>query len=412
MIELELTVRPFDHLTILDLSDEIGAYCSKLFANQGAEVIMVEPVGGFKLRRIGPFIDHKPNIENGIEFNYLATDKKSVCCNLESQDGKEILKKLIKNADVLIESFKPKYLENINLSYEQVKEVNKDIVWCSITPFGQNGPYEDYNSDDLINMSMGGMTYLAGYPDSPPLLAYGKQSYYMASQVASVAIIIALYSRKMLNQGQFIDLSIQDCVALGTETAPQFYDLQGWIRTRTGETREPAVGTYPCKDGYIMFWAGELGSRKGWVNLVKWLQEEKIPGSEKFSEPKWNDREWKRRPEAKEEFEKIFIQFTMKYTKKELYLEGQKRKIACSAVYDPEDLYEDEHLNARKYFAKIRLKNGKEIVGPGAPYQMSESTWQVLNPAPALGEHTVDILKQLGYKQEQIEKLFEMGVIG
>lgn len=406
------TVRPFDHLTILDLSDEVGGYCSKLFANQGAEVIMVEPIGGFRLRRIGPFIGNRPHIDYGIEFNYLSTDKKSICCNLESKDGLEIFSKLIKKADVVIESFKPKYLESIGMSYDEIKKINPNIIWCSITPFGIGGPYEDYQADDLVSMSMGGMTYLAGYLDSSPLLTYGKQSYYMASLMASVSIMIALHNRKQLNEGQFIDLSIQDCVALGTETAPQFYDLQGWIRGRTGETREPAVGIYPCKDGYVAFWAGELGSRVGWLNLIQWLQEEKVPGAERFSEPKWNDREWKRTPEAKKEFEEVFLQFTMKYTKKELYLEGQKRKIACSAVYNSKDLYEDEHLNARNYFKKIQLKNGQEIVMPGAPYQMSESKWQVQHPAPALGEHTIEVLIQLGYEQQQIEQLFEMGVIG
>lgn len=406
------SVRPYDHLTILDLSDEVGGYCSKLFANQGAEVIMVEPVGGFQLRRVAPFIDHKPHIENGIEFNYLSTDKKSVSCNLNSQDGVHILQELIKKADILIESFKPKFMESIGLSYEQVQELNPNIIWCSITPFGQDGPYEDYNADDLITMSMGGMTYLAGYTDSSPLISYGKISHYMASQVASVSIMIALHGRNVSNKGQHIDIAIQDCVALGTETAPQFFDLQGLVRDRTGETREPAVGTYPCKDGYIMFWAGELGSRLGWVNLVQWMQEENTPGSEKFSEPNWNDRDWKRTPEAKEEFEKIFTQFTMRYTKKELYIEGQKRKIACSAVYNPKDLYEDEHLNEREYFAKTTLRNGKEMIGPGAPYQMSESPWQINSPAPALGEHTLDVLKELGFEQKQLEKLFEMGVIG
>lgn len=409
---MESTVRPFDHLTVLDLSDEIGGYCSKLFANLGAEVIMVEPIGGFKLRRNSPFIDNRPNIENGLEYNYLATDKKSICCDLSSQDGTNILKELIKKADIVIENFNPKHIKNLGLSYEKMQEINPQIIWCAITPFGQEGPYDDYKADDLINMSMGGMTYLAGYPDSSPLLAYGNQSHYIASQLASVSIMIAVYGRKTSDKGQFIDISIQDCVAMGTETAPQFFDLQGIVRKRTGVTREPAVGNYPCKDGIIMFIAGELGSRVGWTNLVQWIQEEEIPGSEKLTEPQWNDRDWKRTPEAIEEFNEIFTQLTKKYTKKELYLEGQNRKIAVSPVNNSKDLYEDEHLIERNHFNEFPSKNGERVIGPGAPYQMSEPLWKIENAAPTLGQHTLDVLAQIGYEQKQIEKLFEMGVIG
>lgn len=403
--------RPFNHLTILDLSDFTGAYCSKLFANLGAEVILLEPLKGFDLRRQSPFFQNQPGVERSLKYHYLSSDKKSVCCDITTDDGQRIVKKLFEKVDIVIEGFKPGYLKELGLSYDEVKKINPKIIWCAITPFGQDGPYSNYKSDDLIQMSLGGMTYLAGYPDTPPLLTYGEQSYYMASLFSAVSIMIAHRAKKVTNQGQYIDVSIQDCVAMGTETAPQFFQMKGLVRKRVGEVKEPATGVYPCKDGYVIFYTGGLGSIKGWLRLLNWLKEEEIEGVEQFELPKWSDSEWKKTEEAKREFYDIFIRFTKKYTKNELYEMGQKRKIAVSPVNTPQGVYENEQLNERGFFTTVSTIENEKVIGPGAPYRLSESEWKITNPAPLLGEHTKQVLETNGFSPDEIKAMVEKGVI-
>lgn len=396
--------RPFDHLTILDLSDYVGAYCTKLFANMGAKVIMIEPPSGFQLRRQSPFFQDKRDLESSLKYQYLGTDKLSITCDTSTLDGEEILKKLIRKSDIIISS----YQTQVKVTYEQAKKWNPGIIWCSITPFGQGGPYENYKSDDLINMSMGGMTNLAGYPDSSPLQIYGEQSYYMASLFSAISIMVAYNAKEKTDEGEFIDVSIQDCVAMGTETAPQFYDMKNYIRERREPTREPGNGIYPCKDGYIMLSAGELGTKHGWKNLINWLEEENI---HEIKESRWNDKEWKKTKEAREEFGKLFSKLSMNFTKNELYHEGQKRKIALGPVNNARDILENEHLEERNFFTSITTIDGKNVVGPGAPFRLSESPWTISKSAPRLGEHTVELLTLNGYENEEIDRLFEMGVI-
>jgi benzylsuccinate CoA-transferase BbsE subunit len=404
--------RALEHLKLLDLSQSMGAYCSKLLANMGADVTLIEPLQGHRQRSEGPFLHNQRDPSKSLKFHYLHADKKSLCMDIEKTEGKLLLKKMFDRSDIVIESFTPGYLQSLGLSYEQLQEEYPHLIWCSITPFGQFGPYREYKADDLTLMSMGGMAYLAGYPDDSPLASFGEISYYSASLCAAVAIMIALQNRHKTNAGDFIDVSIQECVALGTETAPQFYDLQGSVRKRLGYAqREPGMGIYPCKDGYILFYAGEIGGGTGWVRLVEWLNEEEIPDAEQLLLPQWRDKEWKKKEEAKEIFYPLMEQFTKRYTKDELFMEGQRRKVALGPINHAKDLADSVHLKDRQFFGPVSQIEQEEVLGPGAPYRLSITPWRIEKPAPAQGEDNVRILQQLGFDDQDVSRLKEMGVI-
>lgn len=413
MLEQEKTIpRSLEHLKILDLSDHIGAYCSKLFANLGADVTLIEPLEGNKTRRGGSFFQEEIDLEKNLNFHYLNGDKKSITLNLEQKQAQIILKKMLKETDVIIESFAPGYLKSIGINYEEIKKEFPHLVWCSITPFGQRGPYSNFKADDLILMSMGGMAYLAGYTDETPLVSFGEISTYSASLFSAYSIMIALHNRNHTQLGEFIDVSMVESVAMLTETAPQFFDLQGKIRKRLGDTqREPGMGIYPCINGYILFYAGEIGGGTGWVNLVQWLNDENIEGAVKLKDPKWRDKKWKSTEEAKEQFNAIIIKLTNKYTKDELYAEGQRRRIALGPVNNAKDTFENEQLKSRNFFVPISKIDNHEIMGPGAPYLMSETPWCVEKPAPTLGQDNKEILTSLGYSEKEVKIVAQMGVI-
>jgi len=256
-------------IRIIDLTDLSGAYSTKVLADLGADVIRVEPPGGDELRRIGPFYKGVVDPEKSLLHFYLNTNKASVTLNFTTEDGKEILKRLAKVADVIVETFPPGYLDSLGLGYKCVSELNSDLVFASITPFGQNGPYKDFKGSDIICWAMGGLMHLGGFPDRPPVQGYEYMAYKTGSLHAAVATLIALYYREITGIGQYIDVSIQECVAQAMENAPQYYDLEKVIRCRVGNRQlEAGSGIYPCKDGFVYMVAALRGALIRWDELL------------------------------------------------------------------------------------------------------------------------------------------------
>ena len=183
-------------IRVLDLADEKGVYCTKLLADLGADTIRIEEPGGDPMRRIGPFFHDEPDHEKSLYWFQFNTSKRGITLNLETADGREILKRLVKTADVVVETFPPGYLDEMGLGYSVLSELNPGVVLTSITPFGQSGPYRDFQSSDLIAQAMGGLMYLAGFPEDAPHKLHGSQAYHSASVQAAVGTMMALYARE------------------------------------------------------------------------------------------------------------------------------------------------------------------------------------------------------------------------
>lgn len=401
----------FADVRVLELAGEVGSYSGKLFADLGADVIHIEPPEGDPARMSQPFYKDVPSTEGSLQYQYFNTNKRGVVLDITTGEGREIFLKLVKTTDILFENKPPGYLDKLGLGYSQLSAVNPQLVHVSITPFGQDGPYRDFPQSDLVGVAMGGFLYLAGQGDQKPSRAYGDQAYAMSSLYAAMGSIIALYHAEATGEGQFLDVSMQECVATALENATQYYDLEGVIR-RSLIGAEAGYGTYPCKDGYVFVMAAMGRNKYLWDPFIDWLVEEKVEGAEILRGDEWIDPVYRRKEEYVKTFKRIVEPFLLKNNKLFLYEESQRRRCCVFPVSSPKDVYENPQLRYRQFFKTLYHEAlGGEIHYPGAPYEMSEIPWQLNRPAPVFGQHTRVILEELGYAPDQIESLKKGGVV-
>ena len=218
---------PLSGYRVLDLAGPMGVYCGKLMADMGADVIKVEPPGGDPMRDIGPFIDGQPGPGRSLYWLHFNTNKRSVTLDIESPEGAATLRKLAITSDVLLETGPPGYMDSLGLGYERMAADSPGLVYASITPFGQTGPYRDFKASDLVGFAMGGYMYVTGWPHTPPTRLWGSQAYHTASNRAYIAILLALYHRMATGEGQYIDVSMQEAVAATTEHVNTTYNYTG-----------------------------------------------------------------------------------------------------------------------------------------------------------------------------------------
>jgi benzylsuccinate CoA-transferase BbsE subunit len=399
-------------IRVIDRSGPEGNYCGKLFAELGADVILVEPPGGTALRGEPPFAaGREGDPEASLRFLAYNTSKRSVALDLGQAAGQEILRDLASAADLLIETDPPGWAAARGIGYTGLAGHNQRLVVTSITPFGQDGPYSGYPADDLTCLAFGGLLSLGGYADGPPLQAAGQQAYAAASVFAAVASMLALLQAQASGQGQHVDVSVQECVVMGLETAIQAYDLEGRVRKRTGGiTRRAGSGIFRCRDGYVFLMASGLGERF-WVSLLDWLDDEGAVGMEALRGDAWTQPSYLETDEAKDSFLAVFGAICQQYGKAELYRRAQKWRVPLCPVNTPGDVVSSAQLTGRQFFVEHPLPYGGTALMPGAPYRLSQTPWQMTRPAPRLGEHTGEVLRELGYSGERIDGLRRMGAI-
>src|ERR1700730_6618762 len=215
---------PLTGLRILELADETGQFCGKLLGDLGADVIKIEPPGGETSRQIGPFLDDIPHRERSLSFWYYNTSKRGITLDLETEDGRRLFRHLAATSDVVVETFRPGFLASLKLDYQALREQNPGLILCSLTPFGQTGPWRDYLSSDLLHMAAGGEMASSGYdeadvPNAPPIAPGGGNAWHIGSHFAYMAVIAALVHRTVSGHGQYIDASIHEACALTDEAA-------------------------------------------------------------------------------------------------------------------------------------------------------------------------------------------------
>ena len=392
-------------IRVLDLSHEKGEYCTKLLADMGAEVILVEKPGGSKNRSQGPFLEDIPHPERSLHFFYFNSNKKSITLNIEMTDGIEIFKNLVSKIDIVVEAFPPGKMEVLGLDYDNLRNINKGLIMVSVTGFGQTGLRKDYAWNDLVAQAMGGLLFISGNPEEPPARLPGSIAYFQASLNAAVGIVIALIQRDRDGEGQHIDISAQETIAMTIEGVPYDFFFNGLIHSRQRGKAGAPRGIFPCKDGYIACNA----HRMGWEPLVEWLKDEGMAGD--LGEDQWKDPE-KRQIDLKH-VNRILKAFFQNHTKEELYHEAQKRRIPFCPVNTPEEILEDEQLAARNFFVRVEHPElNKDLTYPGIPLRLSETPCRIRKRAPVIGEHNLEIYeKWLGMTRGDLEVLRENGVI-
>ena len=231
---------PLSGLRVLELTGEHAQFCGKLMADLGADVIKVEPPGGQGTREVGPFLDDEAGPERSLYFWHYNTSKRGITLDITKPEGQEVFRKLAATAGLVLESFTAGYLPSLGLGYDSLSADNSGLIMCSVTPFGQDGPWRDYQTSDLLHLAAGGQMASSGYdvedvPDAPPIAPGGGNAWHIASHYSYIAIMGALYHRDFTGEGQYIDVSVHEACSLTTEGAIAIYLSTGEVvRRHTG----------------------------------------------------------------------------------------------------------------------------------------------------------------------------------
>lgn len=396
---------------VLDLSwHTAGPYCTKLLADYGADVIKVERPGeGDPARRMGPFFHDDPDPEKSGLFLHLNTNKRGITLNLKSATGKKILKELVRDVDILVESFAPRVMPALGLDYETLEQINPKLVMVSISNFGQTGPYRDFRASEIVEYAMGGEMCSTGIADREPLKLGGNVVQYQAGNVAAVATMGALYGADIQEEGQHVDVSIMETQAGSADRRIIYllgYACAGVLTTRWPPPREAVrmiilpQGVYPCKDGFI----NTLSLPQWWPRYLQALDMPELKDDPRFQNIF--------SAEAGMEFDAIWYSWLADHTKDELFQKFLKAQVASAPVNSPADLVNNPHLREREYFTEIDHPATGKVTYTGPPVRLTESPWQIRRPAPLLGQHNEEVYcGQLGYSSQELVKLRESGVI-
>ncbi|MCY3568329.1 MAG: CoA transferase [Chloroflexi bacterium] len=382
---------------VLDLATPRAEMTGRVLADMGADVIKVEPPAGADSRRLPPFSDSEPG--RSLYWAQMGLGKRSVVIDLDSAPGRDEFRALLATADVLIESFDPGTMANLGLGYDDVKDELPDLIYVSVTPYGQDGPHADRPATDLTLESAGGLVGLQGDGDRPPVPVGLPQASIHAGVQAAADTSIALREREMSGLGQHLDVSMQAAVVWTLMNATGFPpntggDPPGTCAERGGAGVNSAgavMGVHPCLDGYIVFSIvpGGLGLRHSTL-VLKWIEEEgELIGELEGA----NIDEWAAKiarlvtEDPAEVGRQVLIatenmhHFVAKKTMAECFERAVRDSFMMAPLYTMEDIANDAHLAARDFWVELE---GHRYPGPFA--KLSETPLQLVRPAPTLGQ--------------------------
>jgi crotonobetainyl-CoA:carnitine CoA-transferase CaiB-like acyl-CoA transferase len=387
-----LTAAALDGVRIIDLTDKSCVYATKILSDLGAEVIRVEPTGGDPMRHYPP-IDQKTG--ESMFHAFMNVNKSSVTIDLDTPDGQDMFRRLVKSAAIVVESRRPGEFDGLGIGFHQLAPDHPELVWTSITPFGSDGPYANWTMDDLVAQAMGGLMTLSGWPSREPLRLFGEQTCYIAGLHAASGTLMAYWHVLMTGEGQHVDVSIQDCVAHTLENAIQYYTAEGTVRARQKGRAEPGAGVFQCADGEIFLMAGISMISSSWHNLTDMMVADGIPGATELKDEKWLDPVFRKTPEAQQAANAIITSFTMKHGKNQLYDRLQQNHILSAPMNQVGDLFENAQLKFLNWFSE-QPWDDRSVVWPGPPVRLSETPRRSPVRVAATGADNERIFADLG----------------
>jgi crotonobetainyl-CoA:carnitine CoA-transferase CaiB-like acyl-CoA transferase len=395
----------FDDLKIVELGQGVAAaYCTKLFADLGAEVVKVEPPEGDVLRRRGPFAGDEPGQERSGLFAYMNTSKLGVTLDVPEERGRALLLELLGDADVLVENNAPGWLRDAGLDYESLSAANADLVVTSITPFGQDGPWRDYLGNDFIVQQTSGVAFHNGarardLEAEPPFVIPGYMAQVLSGMAAASATLCALYA----GDGAHVDVAMQEVLAMHLQLDVVWVTYGGQVPSRSADARPPIpyVAQQPVADGYIDFVVRTEGQ---WHKFLEVLENPEWGENELFRDMRSRSQYW-------DALEPLVQQETRRFKKQELFRRSQGHGVSAAAVNTVAEAAQAEHFADRRSFVELEHPVIGRTRCPGPPVRFAGDPWR-LRPAPLLGQHNREVfVERLGHSETELAALREAGVV-
>ncbi|HLX88410.1 MAG TPA: CoA transferase [Acidimicrobiales bacterium] len=384
-----MSAAPYDGIRVVELTDESAEYCGRMLAGLGADVVKVEPPEGAASRRLEPFLDDEPGDDRSLVFWADNVGKRSVVLPTGA-DGDAALTRLCGAADVLVHTLRPAEAAGRGLDAATLHALNPALIVCAVTPFGQSGPWADYQADDLVLMALGGSMAACGYGpgpdgvyDTPPLAALGDQAWRTASTYAAIAVLGALWWRRDSGVGQTIDVSAHECSASMTEWHLMTYLCSGFPYRRGPHP------TLTASDGrQVAALNPDFLGPHVFANMLAMLEAEGVAGP--LSDPAFADPV--HRASNYREVWRALKRLAEKNPGERLYRLGQSAGLPWGVIRAPEEVADDAHLRARGHFVELEhAELGRTVTYPGAPFLAPASPWRMDRPPPRLGEHTAEV---------------------
>ncbi len=392
---------PLSGLRILDLTRVLaGPYTTMILADLGAEVIKIEQPGiGDESRNFGPF-------KNGFSLYFMSINrgKKSITLNLKSDRGKQVFKDLLRQCDILIENYRPGTMKKLGLDYETLSDEFPSLIYAACSGFGQTGPLSEQGAYDMIIQGMGGIISITGEPDKPPVRVGTSISDISAALFTSIGILSALHHRNQTGNGQMVDVAMLDSLVAILENAIVRYFATNEIPQPLG-TRHPVITpfeAYESSDGYVII---AIGNDSLWEKFCRHVGYEELISDNRFCTNA-------DRTENHSDLYQIISSIMGLRTTDDWIESLGTIGVPCGPINSIDEVVSQEQVKAREMITKVAHQLTGIVEIPGVPIKLSDTPGSVDKPAPSLGEHTEEILKNfLDYNSEDIIMLKRESVI-
>jgi crotonobetainyl-CoA:carnitine CoA-transferase CaiB-like acyl-CoA transferase len=416
-------------LRVVEIACERSVFAGKLFADMGADVVLIEPVAGAEMRSYGPFVDDVPDPEKSLYFWHYNTSKRGIALDIDTPEGRDVFKRLVARADVVIESEKPGELARKGLDYPDFAEGNPGLLWVSLTGFGRDDPRSLDPILDLTILAGGGPVWNNGYDDHslPPIRGGGNQGYHTGCHYGFMTALVALLHRDVTGRGQLIDVSFHAAANVTTEAGSyEWLVAQATVQRQTGRhaaTQVTMGSQITCADGRMVNTGVPPRFPAEFARMHQWILDAGL--EDEFPEVIFLEMGGKRESidlykiAEDEELQAIFGAgreaanlLASRLSAYDFFIQSQERGFPVGIIYAPEEVIEDAHFQARGFCVPVEHEDlDRQVTYPGAPYALQRGAWRISRRAPHLGEHNAEVLAEVGISAGDLETLRSQGVV-